>query len=89
MKVEAHFFGDTKQFMPANATSKKAIVEIPEGSNVDKLCDHLGMGDEAVVIMVNDSQHHRGTVLSEGDTVTFLPSLVGGSADSASNITSR
>ena len=38
------------------------------------------MAEEAVVIMVNDVQHHRGTVLDDGDAVTFLPSLVGGAA---------
>lgn len=78
MKVQVHFFGDTKQFLPADATGKRATVEIPAGSDVDALCDHLGMGDEAVVIMINDAQHHRGTVLDDGDSVTFLPSLVGG-----------
>ncbi len=78
MKIEVHFFGDTKRFLPADASGRKATVEIPAGSNVDALCDHLGMGDEAVVIVVNDVQHHRGTVLNAGDAVTFLPSLVGG-----------
>ena len=51
---------------------------IPAGSNVDALCEHLGMAEDAVVIMVNDVQHHRGTVLNAGDAVTFLPSLVVG-----------
>jgi sulfur carrier protein ThiS len=80
MKIEVHFFGDTKRFLPAAGIGRRATVEIPAGSNVDALCDHLGMGDEAVVIMVNDIQHHRGTVLDAGDAVTFLPSLVGGAS---------
>ena len=80
MKIEVHFFGDTKRFLPADASGRRTTVEIPAGSNVDALCDHLGMGDEAVVIMVNDVQHHRGTMLNAGDAVTFLPSLVGGAS---------
>ena len=78
MKIEVHFFGDTKRFLPADASGRRVTVEIPAGSNVDALCEHLGMAEEAVVIMVNDVQHHRGTVLDDGDAVTFLPSLVGG-----------
>jgi sulfur carrier protein ThiS len=78
MKVTVVFFGDLARFKPAHWSGKRGTVDIPEGATIDDLAEQLGIGDEPCVVLLNDEQHHRGAVLQEGDTVTFLPPIAGG-----------
>ena len=78
MKVTVVFFGDFAQFKPADWPRKRGTVELPEGATIDTLANQLGIGDEPCVVMLNEEQHHRGAELHDGDTVTFLPPIAGG-----------
>lgn len=78
MKVTVVFFGDFVRFKPAEWPGKRGVVEVPEGTTIDALAGRLGIGEEPCVVMLNDEAHHRGAVLNDGDTVTFLPPLAGG-----------
>ena len=80
MKVQVVFFGDFARFKPAGWPRKRGEVDVPEGSTIEDLMAQLGIGDEPCVIMLNDEAHHVGAELHDGDTVTFLPPIAGGSA---------
>jgi sulfur carrier protein ThiS len=80
MRVSVVFFGDLARLKPPEWKGKRGTVELPEGSTIGDLADRLGIGEEPCVIMLNDAQHHRAAELHEGDTVTFLPPIAGGSA---------
>lgn len=79
MKVTVVFFGDFVRFKPADWTGKRGTMEVPEGATIDTIADRLEIGEEPCVVMLNEEAHHRGAELHEGDTVTFLPPLAGGS----------
>ncbi|MGI8423000.1 MAG: MoaD/ThiS family protein [Chloroflexota bacterium] len=79
MKVTVVFFGDFVKFKPADWKGKRGRIEVPEGATIDVLAQSLGIGDEPCVVMLNDEAHHRGAELKEGDTITFLPPIAGGS----------
>jgi len=79
LKVTVVFFGDFTRFKPADWKGKRGTVEVPEGATIDALAQQLGIGEEPCVVMLNEEAHHRGAELHEGDTVTFLPPLAGGS----------
>ena len=83
MTVTVVFFGDFAQFKPADWTGKRGKVEVPDGATIDTLAATLGIGDEPCVVMLNEEQHHRGAELHDGDTVTFLPPIAGGSCEGA------
>jgi sulfur carrier protein ThiS len=80
VKVTVVFFGDFARFRPAGWKGKRGTVEVPEGATIDSLAAQLGIGEEPCVVMLNDEAHHRGAVLHDGDTVTFLPPIAGGRA---------
>jgi len=53
--------------------------ELPDGANVDRLVQRLGVPDElASVIIVNDENTGPDHPLQEGDRVTLIPPLAGG-----------
>ncbi|MGH2352464.1 MAG: MoaD/ThiS family protein [Chloroflexota bacterium] len=78
MKVNVVFFGDFAKFKPASWSGRRGTVDVPDGATIDTLADHLGLGEEPCVVMLNEEQHHRGAELHDGDTVTFLPPIAGG-----------
>ncbi|MBI3973125.1 MAG: MoaD/ThiS family protein [Chloroflexi bacterium] len=80
MKVTVVYFGDFARFKPADWPGKRGTIELPEGATVDTLAEQLGIGDEPFVVMLDEAQHHRGAELHDGDTVTFLPPIAGGSS---------
>jgi len=82
VKVEVLFFGSVRE---ACATSKE-WVEIASGTTVDGLLDQLqaqypALGDfrTRVRMAVNEAIAPVSTVLSDGDTVAFIPQVAGGS----------
>ncbi len=53
--------------------------ELPEGANVDRLVQRVGVPDElASVIIVNHENTGPDHPLQEGDRVTLIPPLAGG-----------
>ena len=78
MNVNVILFGDLNRFKPKEWTGRRGPIELPPGATIDQLAERLGIAEEPCVVMLNDEQHHRAAELHEGDTVTFLPPIAGG-----------
>jgi len=78
MKVEVWLFSTLRKYLPSGAQGNRAVVELPEGSTLADLVEHLGLQEEALVGTVNDEQAHWGLKLKDGDRVSFFPPLAGG-----------
>jgi sulfur carrier protein ThiS len=83
MKITVIFFGDFVRFKPEGWERRRGTVEVPDGATIDTLAEQLGIADEPCVVMLNEEQNHRAAELHEGDTVTFLPPIAGGSTAGA------
>lgn len=79
MKVNVVLFGDFSRFKLPEWPGKRGKIDVPEDARIDDLADQMGIGDEPCVVMLNEEANHRGAALHEGDTVTFLPPIAGGS----------
>jgi molybdopterin converting factor small subunit len=78
MQVHVQLFSRFRELLPAEALGK-ATLEMPAGSTVGQLLDHLGIGGTVKLIDVNGRREtDRGRVLRDGDTVRVFPMVVGG-----------
>ena len=54
-------------------------VEMPEGSTVAQLAQHLGLPPHDIkIVMINGRQHKVDDLLRDGDRVAFFPAVGGG-----------
>jgi len=78
MHVQVKLFSRFRAHLPAEAQGE-ATLELPNGSTVGDLLDHLGITGRVKSIAVNEeSEGDRGRVLRDGDAVRIFPFVVGG-----------
>lgn len=83
MTVEVHFFGGVDLFtrrLPAEVARELPHVRLPNGATVDDLLRLLGIptGDGRPLISVNRFYQRDNVLLSDGDRVELLRTVVGG-----------
>jgi sulfur carrier protein ThiS len=78
MLVHIRLFSTLRPLLPPEARGATSL-ELPDGSSVADLLDHLGIADPVKLVTVNGTpETHRDRVLSDGDTVLVFPPVVGG-----------
>ena len=80
MRVEVRLFATLARFLPPEAASGSAAVDVPEGSTIKALVARLGIpADMPAIALVNGDEAVLGHPLAADDVVDLFPPLMGGS----------
>lgn len=78
MQLHVKLFSRFRERLPREARGK-ATIELPGGSTVGQLLDHLGIAGRIQLISINgEPETDRSRALHDGDTVHIFPFVVGG-----------
>jgi len=78
MKVYVKLFSRFREHLPAEAHGE-ASVDLPAGTTIAGLLDHLGISARVQLVSVNDHpEPDRDRALHAGDEVRIFPFVVGG-----------
>jgi len=79
MKVQVWLWGHLSQYVPGKSKEKVRSVEVPEGSSMKDILDHLGIPGWAVDLMFLNGVYAQGSqTLKDGDRLGFFPRLLAG-----------
>lgn len=79
MKIELNLFASLAEYLPDKEKGNPNILEMPAGTTIEGLIDHLKIPPEAPRIIFQNGIHAgREAVLKEGDRVGMFPPLAGG-----------
>lgn len=81
--VSVRFFGGREHFtrqMNADVSAALPLVKLPDGATIDDLLETLSIpsGDGRPLVSLNDFYQRSNVVLSDGDRVQLLKTVVGG-----------
>ncbi|HSJ53032.1 MAG TPA: MoaD/ThiS family protein [Anaerolineae bacterium] len=78
MVVQVKLFSRFRQLLPQEARGE-AELQVPEGTTIARLLDHLGVQGRVQLVSVNDEpEPDRDRILHDGDRVRVFPFGVGG-----------
>jgi sulfur carrier protein ThiS len=78
MQLHVKLFSRFRERLPREARGK-ATIELPSGTSVGHLLDHLGIAGRIQLISINgEPETDRSRPLHDGDTVHIFPFVVGG-----------
>lgn len=78
MQVHVKLYSRFREALPGEARGR-ATIDMPQGTTLDHLLDHLGIAGRIKLITVNGrAEADRGRVLQDGDAVHIFPVVVGG-----------
>lgn len=78
MDITVKLYSRFREHLPAG-TRGEAIIELPPGTTIAGLLDHLGISARVHLISVNDRpEPDRDRILHEGDNIRIYPFVVGG-----------
>ena len=81
MKVEVRVFATLRKYLPELAIGEAKTMEIAPGTTASALRDMLGLpAKEARIIMCNNVQIEPDYILQDGDRITYIPPVAGGSS---------
>lgn len=79
MRVEVRLFATLAAFLPPVSREGVVTLDVPAGSTVRDVMQHLGMPPELErVSLVNGGDADPEHALRQGDVVTVFPPLAGG-----------
>jgi molybdopterin synthase sulfur carrier subunit len=79
VRIEVRLFATLARYLPKDAQTGSARLDVAEGSSVSDVADALGIpADISRIILVNDQDADESQRLGEGDVVTLFPPLAGG-----------
>ncbi len=77
-QVEIRLFGHLREYLPAPGFPG-AMVEVPDGSTLGDLLDHLRIPPkDPKILLINGIHADRTASLHEGDRVSIFPPIAGG-----------
>ena len=78
MHIEVKLFSRFREHLPAE-TRGEATLELPEGTTISDLVDHLQINRRVKLVVVNDEPADNWSrPLHDGDRVRIFPFVVGG-----------
>jgi molybdopterin converting factor small subunit len=80
MQIELRLFATLRRFLPANSNGSKAVMDVPEGTQLQQLIEQLGIPPQlAQLVMVDGIQEpNRARLLAEGNVISIFPPVAGG-----------
>lgn len=79
MKVTVTLYATLRRYHPEEKGSEPFSVELPEGSRVKDLLDHLGLKKgEAKQVFIRHKSRPGDYTLEEGERVAIFPPVAGG-----------
>ncbi len=79
MKVTARVYATLRRYLPEETAHNPMELELPDGTTVGELLNHLGLPQDAVkVVFVNGRHAEFEQVLADGDRVGIFPPVAGG-----------
>ena len=79
MKVELKFYASLARFMPGSSGGGSGMIEIEEGTTVNKLLARLKIpSDEIKLIFLNGIHAVGDEALKDGDRLGVFPPVAGG-----------
>jgi sulfur carrier protein ThiS len=78
MRVQVKLFSLLRKHLPEEAKGE-ATVELPDGSTIEDLVEHLGIVRRIKILTINgERETNRSRPLQDGDNVRIFPFVVGG-----------
>ncbi len=79
MQITVKLYATLRKYGPALPSGAGFALDVPTGSDVAQVVEHLGMPDGvALVAMVNNEVVHLDRVVVAGDTIGLFPPVAGG-----------
>ncbi len=79
MKVTVTLYATLTKYHPEGKGRETFSVELPEGSRIKDLLDHLGIGErEAKQVFIKHKSCPEDYPLEEGERVAIFPPVAGG-----------
>lgn len=80
MSVEVRLYATLADHVPAARAAVPFEVELPDGSTVDDLIEHLRLPPDEIHLVIIDGRviHDRATRLADASRVGFFPPVGGG-----------
>lgn len=79
MRVKVKLHATLRKFLPAGSDDNAAVLDMPQGTTVADVIDHLGIPpDHAKMIVSGDVYLETTSVLHDGQEVNLFPPLAGG-----------
>ena len=80
MKVEVRLFATLRRYLPAGADGSKAVLEMPDGTRLDQVIEHLAIPTTLAQLVMVDGAHepNRARVLHDGCVISIFPPVAGG-----------
>jgi molybdopterin converting factor small subunit len=79
MKIEVALYATLSKYLPPGAQSRKAVIEVRDGSTIRDVLSHLGIPQDLPnILLANGRQALEESVLRDGDTLSVFPPLAGG-----------
>ncbi len=79
MKLTVKLSTTLRDFVPDYVPETGLQVEMPEGSTVAQLAQHLGLPpQDKKIVMVNGRQQKVSDLMRDGDRIAYFPAVGGG-----------
>ena len=79
MKLTVKLSTTLRDHVPDYVPETGLQVEMPQGSTVAQLAQHLGLPLQDIkIVMINGRQRKAGDLLRDGDRIAFFPAVGGG-----------
>ncbi len=79
MNIELKLFFDFKSFLPSGSSKNRAVINLENGTTVQKLIEILNLPPEIPKnIIVNGITAENERELKEGDSIAVFPPMAGG-----------
>ena len=79
MKLTVKLSTTLRDYVPDYVPETGLLVEMPEGSTVAQLAQHLGLPPQDIkIVMVNGRQQKVSDLMRDGDRIAYFPAVGGG-----------
>ncbi|WP_411329686.1 MoaD/ThiS family protein [Desulfovibrio desulfuricans] len=79
MKLTVKLSTTLRDYVPDYVPETGLQVEMPEGSTVAQLAQHLGLPPQDIkIVMVNGRQQQVDDLMRDGDRIAYFPAVGGG-----------
>ncbi|MCH5146094.1 MoaD/ThiS family protein [Desulfovibrio sp. UIB00] len=79
MKLTVKLSTTLRDYVPDYVPETGLQVEMPEGSTVAQLAQHLGLPPQDIkIVMVNGLQQKVSDLMRDGDRIAYFPAVGGG-----------
>ncbi|HZF62446.1 MULTISPECIES: MoaD/ThiS family protein [Desulfovibrio] len=79
MKLTVKLSTTLRDYVPDYVPETGLQVEMPEGSTVAQLAQHLGLPPQDIkIVMVNGRQQKVSDLMRDGDRIAYFPAVGGG-----------